>query len=234
MLSSMINMDYIHPLAFASASVSVYICDQIKRQRKYIADVPLSLLKRFAPDVLHLIEFDSQHSKLILLLRMQYLKHANDIEAPALTHLISHWRTNTPLVHSSIGDTVLYYRALQLLLNPQAEEIRSIIMRRLRTEPVDEVDVQIIWCSQIATTVSHEWLDALLYNLVSFKVLKKQPTGGYIELFIETELLRLDEKAYERVVSLYHKHRSALKNGTKARLSRFLRGTVRGAFRGSW
>lgn len=227
MPSAMINIAYIHSSVF----VSVYICDEIKHQRKHIADVPLSLLKCFAPDVLHLVEFDAQHGNIILLLRMQYLEHANDIEVPALTHLITHWRTNTPLVHSSIGDTVLYYRALQLLLNPQAEEIRSIIMRRLRTKPVDEVDVQIIWWTLIATAESHEWLDALLYNLVRFKVLKKEPTGGYIELFVETELLRLNEKAYERVVSLYHKHQSALKNGTKARLSRFLRGTVRRAFR---
>ncbi|CAO2651883.1 Nn.00g001660.m01.CDS01 [Neocucurbitaria sp. VM-36] len=227
---SMVQVECVRPSGFECKSVAVQICDGTKQHRKHIADISMSLIKRFAPEVLHLVEFDPQNDSLTLPLCLHSLEHAHDIEIPALARLFAHWRSNVPLTHPSIGETVTHYRALQVLLNPQAEHLRSIIMLRLRTEPVVETDAQIIWWALVQTTEYYEWLDALFYNLVRFSVFQQQPTGGYIQLFIETELLRLNEKAYERVLSIYRRHQATFESGTNARLSRFWRRAVRHLF----
>lgn len=209
MPSSIVHIENAQQSPLECVLVTVCICDRRKQHCTHITNIPRSLLKRCAPDVIHLIEAYPQSDELLLPLRLRSLEHAHNIQIPALTRVFTHWSSNTSRKHSSISEAVLDFCALQLLLNPEAEDVRTAILQRLRTEPVDEIDFQTIWWTLHGTPDFNDWLDALLYNLARFSVLQKQPAGGYISLFMENELLQLSEKARELVFSLYYKHRSA-------------------------
>ncbi|KAF1849396.1 uncharacterized protein K460DRAFT_275642 [Cucurbitaria berberidis CBS 394.84] len=211
-----------------STIVEVQICNQIKQHRKHVVDISLNLLERYAPEVVHLIEANPHNDKVTLPLCLNSLEHSNEIEVPALTSLFAHWSADTTPNIPSIGETVLHYCVLRLLNNREALYVRDDIMSRLEAEPLNEIDVQSIWWGLQETYEFHEWVDAMLYNLAHFDVLNKQPVGGYIELFIETELLGLSDQAHARVASTYRRYRDAIKP-TKA--PSLLRRATRHVFR---
>ncbi|EMD90624.1 hypothetical protein COCC4DRAFT_105424, partial [Bipolaris maydis ATCC 48331] len=101
----------------------------------------------------------------------------------------------------TISEDVKIYRSLMHVDALEAEALCEKIKCRLRNEPVNEVDVQSIWALQIP-----DWIDAILHNIVKFKVLNLQPAGGYIDLFIETELLQYHDRGAARVVEMYERH----------------------------
>lgn len=117
-----------------------------------------------------------------------------------------------------ISADVATYRHLLRLNRPEAAPLRAKIKWRLHTEPVTELDVESIWAFQ-----SPEWINAILCNIVKFNVLNSQPAGGYIHLFIETEMLNYQDKAARWLVDVYEGHK------------RSFRGAVDGRrYRGSW
>ncbi|EUC51163.1 hypothetical protein COCMIDRAFT_50753, partial [Bipolaris oryzae ATCC 44560] len=101
----------------------------------------------------------------------------------------------------TISDDVELYSSLTRFDTPEAEALCENIEYRLQNEPVNEVDVQSIWTFQ-----SPDWIDAVLCNIVKFNVLNMQPTGGYIAMFIETELLQYHDRGAARVVDMYERH----------------------------
>ncbi|KAF1945900.1 hypothetical protein EJ02DRAFT_431135 [Clathrospora elynae] len=116
-------------------------------------------------------------------------------------------RTHSQSAQQSIGDAVLAYHAVQPSQDPNAETLLSDIMSRLHTEPVSELDVQNIWWTFQYVSDWHEWLNAMLYNIVRFDVLNMAPTGGYIELFIETEMLMYHERGVQQLLEMYERYK---------------------------
>jgi hypothetical protein len=55
-----------------------------------------------------------------------------------------------------------------------------------------------------------EWIETLFYNIVKFDVFNSQPAGGYIELFIETEMLEYHERACNNIVAMYQRQTSVV------------------------
>ncbi|KAF1831440.1 hypothetical protein BDW02DRAFT_457345, partial [Decorospora gaudefroyi] len=106
----------------------------------------------------------------------------------------------------SISTALSKYTALHSINPQQANLLLASLKSHLRTQPVSELDVQNIWRSFSNATDWFEWLDALLYSIVKFDVLDCQPAGGYIELFIETEMLAYDEEGVARVVEMFEEN----------------------------
>jgi hypothetical protein len=104
-------------------------------------------------------------------------------------------------IRLTISEDVEAYEALRLARNPTAETLLPILKDRLRTEPVSELDVQTIWW----TFYTPEWVEALFYNIVKFNVFNSQPAGGYIELFIETEMLNYHERACNNIIAMFER-----------------------------
>jgi hypothetical protein len=84
-----------------------------------------------------------------------------------------------------------------------AETLLAILKSRLRIEPVNEIDVQTIWSTR--TFATSEWIEALFYNIVKFDIFNSQPAGGYIHLFIETEMLNYHERACNNIIVMYER-----------------------------
>ncbi|CAA9961308.1 hypothetical protein PTMSG1_04692 [Pyrenophora teres f. maculata] len=110
---------------------------------------------------------------------------------------------STDPAHPTIAEDMLTYCFLSANKDSGAQSHLSHIEFRLRTEPVNEIDVETIW--KVANTP--EMIDALLGNIVKFNVLNTQPTGGYILLFIETEMLQMHERGQSMVIETWEKHK---------------------------
>ncbi|RMZ70701.1 hypothetical protein GMOD_00000832 [Pyrenophora seminiperda CCB06] len=132
---------------------------------------------------------------------------------------------STASVQPTIGEEMLIYQHL-LVTEPQgAETLLAHIKTRLRTEPVTEIDVQTIW--HVAPVP--DMLDALVGNLVKFDVLNMQPTGGYIHLFIETEMLQMHERGQQQLIAMFEKHQCAYHVPKVSKLKDHLYRPIRGA-----
>jgi len=112
---------------------------------------------------------------------------------------------STHLVYPTIAEDILTYRCLLGTQHRGAKSKLSHIKFRLCTEPVNEIDVQTVW----EITPYPDMIDALLCNIVKFDILSTQPTGGYIHLFIETEVLQIHERGQAQLLRLYEKHKCA-------------------------
>ena len=127
-------------------------------------------------------------------------------------------KTDTVSVNRTISDAVKIYRSLMRIGALEVEALCEKIKYRLRNEPVNEVDVQSIWALQFP-----DWIDAVMRNIVRFNVLNMQPAGGYIDLFIEAELLQYHDRGAARVVDMYERHKQYPRNEPDARASKSLR-----------
>ena len=125
---------------------------------------------------------------------------------------------STHPVYPTIAEDMLTYRCLLVIQHRGAKSKLSHIKFRLHTEPVNEIDVQTVW--EIAPYP--DMIDALLCNIVKFDILSTQPTGGYIHLFIETEMLQMHERGQAQLLRLYEKHKYARHFPMMAKL----RGTI--------
>jgi hypothetical protein len=105
--------------------------------------------------------------------------------------------------HQSIGEVVETYKTMRDSRHPMAETLLPILKSRLRTEPVNETDVQTIW----STFATPEWVEALFYNIVKFNIFSSQPASGYIHLFIETEMLNYHERACNNIIAMYERQK---------------------------
>lgn len=209
--------------------VVIQLCTPTKSDLIYIASIPLHLLQLYAPNVLHLVELDVLDSTLSLPLRSPPHAHMNDIEYLGLTYLLQRWIVSAsyPKVSAlpafkSIGEGILLYHALQLLQDPEAETLRGHLMSRFTFEPVTETDAQYIWWAFQGRPEWSCWLDALMRNIVRFQVLNTQPCGVNILLFLETELLLLDNVQHAQLSEIYERHVAMT-----PRLGRFRRAVYR-------
>lgn len=110
-------------------------------------------------------------------------------------------KSSTASAYPTIAEDALAYSNLLRGQNRGAESQLSHIRFRLRTEPVDEVDVQVLW----ELFPYPEIIEAILCNIVKFDLFNTQPTGGYIHQFIENEMTQLHERGQERLVEMYEK-----------------------------
>lgn len=214
-------------------TVAVELSDASKRRVRLVAHVPFRYFMRYAPSVISYTM--TMHNDTTLLLSLQNTDHVDDVEIPGLHMLFASWaqsdrRPEAKLARSqhSIGENILMYRAAQLLSSPHAQTLRQDIMSRINAEPLTETDVQRIWWSMQFTQEWAVWLDLVMWNIVWFKLLKKQPGGGYIGFFIETEIHRLDNEAHRNcIVAAYERHRRFRENWAQeqlpARVGRLLR-----------
>lgn len=203
------------------------MCDQRKQYDQCVSYVPLSVLEHYAPHICHLIEPDILLNRYRLFIRLPLHDHVEDIEWAGLYRLLAHWNhaaanmIDTPLPPTnSVSDAIKIYRSLQLMLKPEAETLRSRIMHTLHTTPLTELDVQTIWWAFQAKPEWPSWLDALCYNLVRFQVLSGQPCGTAIQLFIETEMLNMDNAQYCQVLVAYERHGLATRSRVRTTVSR--------------
>lgn len=127
-------------------------------------------------------------------------------------------KADTVSVNRTISDDVETYRILTRIDTTEAKALCENIKYRLQNEPVNEIDVQSIWAFE-----SPDWIDAVLHNIVKFDILNMQPAGGYIALFIETELFRDHDRGAARVVDMYERHKQCLRNEPDPRASKSLR-----------
>ncbi|KAG9194238.1 hypothetical protein G6011_04273 [Alternaria panax] len=130
------------------------------------------------------------------------------------------YQVQTPPMQQTIGEDFETYCNMRRQRSPRAYALYSSVHSRLRTEPVTEVDVQAIW-SKFSCSC---WIDAVLYNIVRFDILNTQPAGGYIELFIETEMLQYNDEGVEAIITMYEQHkRASLEAANSPRVGRFHR-----------
>lgn len=120
--------------------------------------------------------------------------------------------TSKPRISTSISDDVSLYQHLLSLNSPYVLLLHQQILARLQKEPVTELDVQALWALE-----SPEWIDALLANIVKFDVLGRQPGGGYVHLFIETEMMGYEQGAAKWLVDVYERHKQVAKEEEKGR-----------------
>ncbi|EOA90416.1 hypothetical protein ACJQWK_07661 [Exserohilum turcicum] len=106
----------------------------------------------------------------------------------------------------TISDDVALYRALGPEHTAEVDALCAHIKARLRTEPATELDVQSVW-----TLHTPEWISAVLYNIAKFDLLNVQPTGGYIHMFIHTEMLQYHGRAVARIMDMYEGHQETLR-----------------------
>jgi hypothetical protein len=116
--------------------------------------------------------------------------------------------SSTNFAHLTISEAVEAYSTQRRSQDPTADSLLTIIKSRLRTEPVSELDVQTVWWTRSFCTP--EWIEALFYNIVKFDVFNSQPAGGYIELFIETEMLEYHGRACNNIVAMYQRQMSVV------------------------
>ncbi|KAH9866241.1 hypothetical protein J1614_008807 [Plenodomus biglobosus] len=199
--------------SFQVPTVAVYMCNQRKQYDQFLTYMPLSVLEDYAPYVCDLIEPDVLANRYRLFVRLPLHDHVEHIEWAGLARLLAHWNYSaTHVLNSliprlkSVGDGVIMYRSLQLMLEPEAETLRGRIMLSLRTKPLTELDIQTIWWTFQSNPEWPSWLDALFHNLVRFQVLSDEPCGTAIQLFIETELLNMENSQYGQVLSAYERH----------------------------
>ncbi|OAL44620.1 hypothetical protein IQ07DRAFT_521920 [Pyrenochaeta sp. DS3sAY3a] len=214
-------------------TVAVELRDAANRWVRLVAHVPVRHFMRYAPPVIS--DTMTMHNHTTLLLPLQNTDHVDDVEIPGLHMLFASWartdrRPQAKLARPehSIGESILMYRAMQLLSSPHAQTLRQDIMSRINAEPLTETDVQRIWWSMQFTQEWAVWLDVVMRNIVGFKLLKKQPGGGYIWFFIDTEIHRLDNEAHRNcIVAAYERHRQFRKSWAQeqlpARFGRLLR-----------
>lgn len=217
--------------------VIVQTCDRKKQNPMFVDYVPLCVLEQHAPASLDLIEADALDCILHLHLRIAQHEHIRDIEVRGLKSMLSHW-VNT--AHDSypppfprcktVGEAVLLYRALQILQVPQAEILRGRIMNRMHRKAVTSMDVQQIWRTFHHLPEWTSWLDALMCNLVHFRILQNQPDGGYIELFIETEMMQCDDVKRAQIVTAYQRYSYVPNTSWYTRLRHALRRILRAGY----
>ncbi|KAF2126850.1 hypothetical protein P153DRAFT_296927 [Dothidotthia symphoricarpi CBS 119687] len=202
--------------------VTVQVCSRHTHNHEHVASISRSSLKQHAPDVVHLITQPSHTDNPRLQLHLPSLEHAHDIEIPALQKLFETWAQHSSyqildeaaLTFPTFSDSVLLYRALQLLRSPLAVGMQVQLLHRTRTEPLDEVDVQCVWWAFKHTPEWSVWLHALMGNIAGFDLLDKQPTGGYIRHFMETELLLLTTTERDDIHSMYKWHARLARRST--------------------
>jgi hypothetical protein len=112
----------------------------------------------------------------------------------------------------TISEVVETYKTFRRSDDPQAEALLPILKSRLRTEPVNELDVQAIW-----SFATPEWVEALFHNIEKFNIFNSQPAGGYIEMFIETEMLNCHERACHNIVAMYERQKRVVVTAAAAR-----------------
>ncbi|KAF2851824.1 hypothetical protein T440DRAFT_59102 [Plenodomus tracheiphilus IPT5] len=223
--------------SFQVPTVAVYMCDQRKHYDQFITHILLSVLQDYAPYVCDLIEPDILPNQSRLYIRLPLHAHVEYVEWAGLRRLLAHWENSAADMlgaliprPTSIGDAVITYRSLQLMLEPEAETLRGRIMLNLRTTPITELDVQTIWWTFQGKPEWSSWLDALVYNLVRFQVLSGEPYGTAIQLFIETEMLNMDNAQYAQVLSAYELHIGATRPRLRTTLSRRVDRVLRRVF----
>ncbi|USP78217.1 hypothetical protein yc1106_05491 [Curvularia clavata] len=118
--------------------------------------------------------------------------------------------TFTTRFPTSISDDISTYQHLLSINSPYTIPFHQQILARLQNEPVTELDVQALWAIE-----SPEWIDALLANIVKFDVLSSQPKGGYVHLFIETEMMRYEHGAAKWLVDVYERHKRVVREEKK-------------------
>ncbi|EDU43080.1 hypothetical protein PtrSN002B_009179 [Pyrenophora tritici-repentis] len=116
--------------------------------------------------------------------------------------------------HPTIAEEILTYHFLATNNDNGADSYLSHIKFRLRTEPVNEIDVETVW--KIVNTP--EMIDAVIGNIIKFDVLSTQPAGGYIDLFIETEMQQMHERGQNQLIGIWQKHMLSRHFPTAAKL----------------
>ncbi|KAI8943212.1 hypothetical protein NX059_001237 [Plenodomus lindquistii] len=208
--------------------------DRRKENAQFITEMPLSALQDYAPYACDLIEPEHLPNQSRLFIRLPLHAHVQDIEWAGLTRLLEHWKHSAANVldiliprPKSFSDAVLIYRSMQLMLEPEAETLRRQIMLNMRAKPLKELDVQTIWWTFQGKGEWSSWLDALFYNLVRFQVLSDEPWGTAIQLFMETEMLDMDNDQFGQVVAEYERHVRVTRPRLRTTLARRVDSVVR-------
>ena len=110
---------------------------------------------------------------------------------------------------------------------PLAVALCAHLKLRLYKEPVDEIDVESIWALH-----SPAWIDLMLYNIAKFDVFNTQPTGGYIEHFIRTEMAQLHDRATARMEEMWLRNKKIVRDEARAHGICGVLGRTVGACRG--
>ncbi|KAF2644078.1 hypothetical protein P280DRAFT_379752, partial [Massarina eburnea CBS 473.64] len=181
-------------------SVCVQLHDLEHKRTEKVTSVPMHIIQTYLPSLVGRVQQSPTNKECPLPICIRNFDHVDDIEKPALLSFFNHLCGMSELHQAwfclPAADTLakgfLLYRALRLLdLNEVAHALRFRLIYDLGAQPLVSEDVQCLWWGFQYMNEWSEWLEALLANLVRFRIGKDTKENEYVWEFIENEMCQL-------------------------------------------